>query len=258
MSFGNVCVYPKLSFSEVFLLQILKSPHLVKNGCKPEPGWDKTEEERANEKAGYSFINSQLLKSLPEFNKTFLQYGFQVRKRAVGRCVQGAAERTLWSGVPSLHHQGPPQVHHAGHLADGDTGQVKLSQATIFHLDVSIRFAKHQQSQVAKVLLDGLYDGNSNLAQLRTRQHVMKKVDLTSWLFPLLLLLFLPWLIFKVWEKVTDNWQSFLAEPVQGEKQVGFNRFLKHQPTFLWKSHFWWTLYKYFLNLSQHHICIVE
>ena len=111
------------------------------------------------------------------------------------------------------------------------TGQALSSKATIFHL-VSIRFAKHQQSQVAKVLLDGLYDGNSNLAQLRTRQHVMKKVDLTSWLFPLLLLLFLPWLIFKVWEKVTDNWQSFLAEPVQGEKQVGFDRFLKHQPTF--------------------------
>ena len=54
----------------------------------------------------------------------------------------------------------------------------------------------------------------------------MKKVHLTSLVFPLLLLLFLPWLIFKVWEKVTDNWQSFLAEPVQGEKQVGFNRFL--------------------------------
>ena len=129
MSFGNVCVYPKLSFSEVFLLQVLKSPHLVKNGCKPEPGWDKTEEERANEKAGYSFTDSQLLKSLQEFNKAFLQYKFQVCKGAVGRCVQGAAEWTLWSGVPSLHHQGPPQIHHAGHLADGDTGQVKLSQA---------------------------------------------------------------------------------------------------------------------------------
>ena len=34
----------------------------------------------------------------------------------------------------------------------------------------------HQQSQVSKVLLDGLYDGDSNLSHLRTRQHVMKKV----------------------------------------------------------------------------------
>ena len=34
----------------------------------------------------------------------------------------------------------------------------------------------HQQSQVSKVLLDGLYDGESNLSLLRTRQHVMKKV----------------------------------------------------------------------------------
>ena len=46
----------------------------------------------------------------------------------------------------------------------------------------------HQQSQVSKVLLDGLYDGESNLSLLRTRQHVMKKVGLNLSLIPVLCL----------------------------------------------------------------------
>ena len=69
---------------------------------------------------------------------------------------------------------------------------------------------------MSKVLLDGLYDGESNLSLLRTRQHVMQKVGWN-------LSFFLSWLMRQVWENLAGNWKIFLAEPVQveqGEEQV--------------------------------------